>query len=187
MRKVATLLSAFVALALTLSACSGSDDTADNTLLADFGLEDKTAVEIVDYLERLEGPDRPQDLRASVRVDELQLQTEEAALNLPLPDDKFYFSFAPFLDMTHECFYHSLTTCQGELRGEQVDITITDNASGEVLVEETATSFDNGFIAYWLPKDIEATLSVSFDGHSAETIITTNADSPTCLTSVQLT
>lgn len=187
MRKAATFLSAFVALALTLSACSSSDDAADDTLLADFGLDDKTAVEIVDYLERLDGPDRPQDLRASVRVDELQLQTEEAALNLPLPDDRFYFSFAPFIDMTHECFYHSLTTCQGELRGEQVDVTIIDNATGEVLVDEIATSFDNGFIAYWLPKDIEATLTVSFDGHSAETVIATDADSPTCLTSVQLT
>lgn len=46
---------------------------------------------------------------------------------------------------SHGCFYHSLTTCLGELDNEDIQVTITDEATGEALVDEATTTFDNGF------------------------------------------
>lgn len=195
-------LAVVVLLTLTLTGCgSTSDDpTAPRAassspvaeaLLADFDLAGLDAVQIVDRLDRLGGNDRPADLLASVRPEELRLTATDAdgterELALPIPSDRFYLSVAPYVEQTHECFHHSLTTCKGELGGEQIDVQIVDEASGEVLVDGTHTVFDNGFVGFWLPRDIEGTLRISFDGVQGETSFGTGEDDPTCLTTVQL-
>ena len=86
-----------------------------------------------------------------------------AHLAAALPEDQFYVSIAPYVDQTHECYYHNLASCQGELVGEDLDVTITSD-DGEVLVDETVTTYDNGFVGFWLPRDIEGTIEVEFDG-----------------------
>lgn len=189
------------ALALLLGGCtsSGTDSTAEPTdaapapaaeaqeLLAERDLDGLTTPELIDHLDRLGGADRPNDLIASVRVDHLLLSDGEQEFELGLPDDDFYLSFAPYVNQSHDCFYHSLTTCQGELTDEPVDVTIVDKATGEVLVDEQATTFANGFVGYWLPRDIDATLQVSYGDLSAETDFSTGEDGATCLTTLQLT
>ncbi|MDP9822944.1 hypothetical protein J2S59_002753 [Nocardioides massiliensis] len=72
-----------------------------------------------------------------------------------MPEDRFYLAVAPYVDQTHECFYHSLTTCLGELDSADVRVKIVDEANDEVLVDEVRTTFDNGFLGFWLPRDIE--------------------------------
>ena len=63
----------------------------------------------------------------------------------------------------------------------------TNPATGETIVDETLTSFDNGFIGLWLPKGIEAELSVQYEGKSASAGISTiSDDDATCLTTLQL-
>lgn len=64
---------------------------------------------------------------------------------------------------------------------------VVDETNDEVLVDETMTTFENGFVGLWLPRDIEGTLRVRFDGRVAETEIATDAEAPTCLTTLQLT
>lgn len=156
-------------------------------LLTDHGLEGMDTVEIVDHLDRLGGVDRPADLMASVRVDELLISSGDQEYALDLPEDRFYLSVAPYVDQTHECFYHSLTTCKGELGATDVEVQIVDETNGEVLVDGTETTFDNGFVGFWLPRDIEGTLRISYDGKSAETDFATDEEAPTCLTTLQLT
>ncbi len=178
-------------LLLTLTACFAAEDPTPPgagpatgvPLLAAHGLGEMTGREIVDHLDRLGGADRPSDLLASVRPDGLVLTdgTEEIAVELP----EFYLSLAPYVDSTHECYYHSLTTCQGELVEEEVEVTFTTD-DGEVLVDETTTTFANGFVGYWLPPDVEGTLVVSHDGRSGTLPVSTGADDPTCLTTLQL-
>lgn len=153
--------------------------------LAEYDLDGRAAEEIVDELDRLPVAERPADLMASVRVDQLVVSDGQEEAALELPEDKFYLSVAPFVDQTHECFYHSLTTCQGELGGEDVEVTIVDDA-GEVLVDEQTTTFDNGFVGFWLPRDIDGTLTVSYDGKVGEVDFSTREDSPTCVTTLQL-
>ncbi|WP_028494893.1 MULTISPECIES: CueP family metal-binding protein [Microbacterium] len=142
-------------------------------------------VEVVDTLEALPVDERPSDVTVSVRPDRLVITADGAETERPLPEDLFYLSLAPYVDQTHDCFFHSLTTCLGELGGAALDVTVTDS-SGVTLVDETVTAADNGFVGLWLPRGIDATLEVAYDGARATTPISTGAEDPTCLTGLHL-
>lgn len=183
-----------VAAIVVLSACAPSNvaesagSATKSDILATYGLSGLDGREIVDRLDRTPVADRPSGLRASVRPDALVLSEagagESTVVELPL--EEFYLSIAPYLETTHECYYHSLTTCRGELAGQVVRVIITNRETGEVLVDEVTRTFDNGFVAYWLPKGIKATVSVEHDGHRASHDIATGPEDPTCLTTVHL-
>src|SRR5690606_40844721 len=87
---------------------------------------------------------------------------------------------------THECYCHSVTTRRGELAGKDVHVTIAERDTGTVLVDEVATMFDNGFVGFWLPSGIDATITVAYEGYAASSDISTGPDAPTCLTTVKL-
>ena len=55
------------------------------------------------------------------------------------------------------------------------------------LADEVRTTFANGFTGFWLPRDIDGTLRVTYGGKSGETAISTAAKAPTCLTTLRLT
>lgn len=165
---------------------SATEATEVQSLLAEYGLDATDVEGIIDHLDTLGGDERPENLVASVRPDELVVSDGGDEFGLEIPDDRFYLSVAPYVDQTHDCFYHSLTTCQGELAATDVQVTIVDETNDEVLVDETRTTFENGFTGFWLPRDIEGTLRVTYDGKSGETQFATDEDAPTCLTTLQL-
>lgn len=192
MKKQLSVLAA--AAALALAGCSSvsieqpssaTSPSADTELLTDNGLDGLDAEQVIDQLDRTPVEERATGLMASIRADELLLSDGQQEVALPLPEDRFYISIAPFVDQTHECFYHSLTTCTGELSAEDVQVTIVDDA-GQVLVEETTTTYDNGFVGFWLPRDVGGTIRVSYDGRAGEVDFTTTDDGATCVTSLQL-
>ncbi|MET3428147.1 hypothetical protein BJ973_007359 [Actinoplanes tereljensis] len=153
--------------------------------LARFGLAGKSAVEVIDRLDRLALAERPADLKASVRPDALLVTADGEERSLAIPDDKFYLSLAPYVEHTHECFHHSLTTCKGELAAAALEVRIVDQA-GAVLVEGARTTFANGFVGFWLPRGITGTVRVTYAGKTAESAFSTGPDAPTCLTTLQL-
>lgn len=162
-----------LALTLTLfaSGCSTASEASDTETspsitdasenwLADYDLDGLDGREITEHLDSMPVADRPEDLIASVEPETLVLYDNSGnETTVPLPEDEFYLSFAPFIEQTHDCHFHSLTTCLGELSNEELEITVTDKADA-VLVDETVRTHDNGFAALWLPRDIEATLTV---------------------------
>jgi len=152
--------------------------------LARHGLEGLGVEQIVERLDAAT-EDRAEGPVGSVRPGELVLTDEVGQTSLPIPSDRFYLAIAPYLTRTHDCFNHNLASCQGELVDKQVQVTVTD-AAGARLVDETFTTHANGFAGMWLPKDIEATLVVTYDGKSATAAIGTGADDPTCLTTLPL-
>jgi hypothetical protein len=156
-------------------------------VLTAHGLAGLDARQVIDQLDATPLAERSTDLIASVRPHELLISdNQQRETTLPIPDDLFYLSFAPYLEQTHECHFHSLTTCVGELQNVEVQVKVT-NAAGEALVDEVLHTFDNGFVGVWLPRDIDATLTVEHDGHTASTAITTKGDeAATCLTTLQL-
>lgn len=199
-RSTATVSALGLALALSLSACSvgdagssaptqdpptaGAEPGAD-ALLADLGLDGRSGRQIVEELER-STQERPLALSASVREDHVLVGDGTEELAVPLPEDEYYVSVAPFVDQTHECYYHSLATCRGELAEEEVSVVITGD-DGEVLVEETVTTGTNGFTGFWLPRGIEdGTIEVTHDGHEGSVPLSTTPGSPTCVTTLQL-
>lgn len=184
-----------VTLVVLLSGCAGATEEASepdttptataDAFLAGHGLAGKDAATIVDELDRLPVAERPTDLMASVKPDQLVLTGDEGEVSLPMPEDEFYLSVAPYVEQTHECFHHSLTTCKGELGGKRMQVTLVDE-SGETVLDQTRTTFDNGFVGLWLPEGTEGTLTVTYDGKQGSVDVATTPDDPTCLTTLQL-
>src|SRR5699024_12456313 len=150
MRKCAHLaVGSLMSVALLLNGCAADTEQAANTaetsvqtLIEAHDLAGMDAVEMIDHLDRVPMEERPTDLLAAVMPDQLVLASATEEVALELPEDAFYLSIAPFVNQTHECHYHSLTTCVGELSNQEVKLTVSD-ASGEVLVKEQSTTFDN--------------------------------------------
>lgn len=165
-------------------AVAGAGTEAD-AILSELGLGGKEATQVVDALDQKTG-ERRRDVLASVRYDSVVLKDETREAALPLPEGRFYLSLAPYVDQTHDCYFHSLTTCTGELAGQPVEVTITDS-TGKALVDGQFTTYANGFVGFWLPRDITGTITVSADGKTATSPISTGPDAPTCLTTLQLT
>jgi hypothetical protein len=106
-------------------------------------------------------------------------------VRIDMPADEMFVSVAPYLRQTHPCTTHSMSGCQGELadRSMRVRATLPD---GTVVLDETMNTGANGFLDLWLPREQGLMLSVEMDGYAAEALLTTFADSPTCITTVQL-
>ena len=68
---------------------------------------------------------------------------------------------------------------------ENLDVTIV-GADGTEIFAGDKTTGPNGFAGFWLPRDIDATVTITADGGSATTQIGTGADDPTCLTTMKL-
>ncbi|MCX0276854.1 CueP family metal-binding protein [Nocardia zapadnayensis] len=180
-------------LSLVLAGCAPAADAEPSPstdsqaeFLNTYDLDDMDAVEIIDQLDRLETAERPADLIASVYPDELVLTDNRQEVVLDLPQNLSYLSIAPYVEQTHDCFYHSLTTCQGELSNATVDVEITDSTTGDVVVDEQATTFDNGFVGFWVPSDIDGTIEISYDGRTGTSDFTTTDEGATCITDLQL-
>jgi hypothetical protein len=196
------LLAAAAIAVLLVTGCGGRSDDATATgpggtnpestatgaesVLAKYHLNGMTTAQIIDRLDRLPIGERPIDLTASVRPNALMISSGPRQFELDLRQDLFYLSVAPYLNRTHDCFYHSLTTCVGELAGTDVIVKIVDGTDGRVLVDDKRTTFANGFVGFWLPRDIEATLRMTYGGKVGETTVRTDADAPTCLTTLRL-
>lgn len=177
------VLSVSAAVLLLVPGCAGGSSEQEDLLRA-HGLEGASTQEVVEQLDRTH-EDRDAGLAGSVTYDEVVLDDGTTETTLPMPEDRFYLAVAPWTTTTHECFSHSLSGCQGELVGEDFDVLITDD-SGAVLVDESVTSYENGFVGFWLPKDITGTLEISSEQGRAESGFATTPDSPTCLTTLQL-
>ncbi len=160
----------------------------ESNMLADHGLAELDARQVIEKLDAMPLAERPKDLMASIRPDRLIISDDQRReVSLPMPTDQFYVSFAPYIDQTHDCHFHSLTTCTGELRNADVQVKVTDDVTGEVLVDDELRTFDNGFLGLWLPRDINATLTVKYQDRTATSPITTEGhEAATCVTTLPL-
>jgi len=189
--KRAAILATATTAVLVLTGCSTTDsatgDRSQEDFLSTYGLAGMDAVEIIDHLDQQPVAQRPTDLIASVGIDELVLTDQNQEITLDLPANLTYVSVAPYVTQTHDCFYHSLTTCRGELDSEPVEVTFTDETTGETLVDEQTTTFDNGFIGFWVPRDTTGTIEATHEGRTGTTEFSTADDGATCVTDLRLT
>ncbi|MFZ4842918.1 CueP family metal-binding protein [Mycetocola saprophilus] len=183
-------------LALTLGLAGCTTDAAApssptsagdvHSALAAHGLEGLDARGVIDKLEATSLDQRPRDLMASIRPATLILTEQSGQVTeLPMPADEFYLSVAPYQNSSHDCFFHSLTTCLGELRDAEVTVVVT-GSTGEKILDQKLSTNNNGFVGIWLPRNIEGTLTITQDGKSATTEIATGDEDPTCLTTMKL-
>ena len=98
---------------------------------------------------------------------------------------EFFVSIAPYVKETHPCEIHSLTGCQGELVNKEFNVYIQDE-DGKVIIDETMTSLENGFIDIWLPREKTYQVRINYGEKTSETTISTFKDDNTCITTMQL-
>ncbi|MCB8045301.1 CueP family metal-binding protein [Microbacterium oxydans] len=190
---------ATLAAALVLTGCatapshepaspSTNSQAVDTGFLADHDLDGLDAAQVIERLDTMPVADRPTDLIASVQPDALVLTDDQKReTRLPMPEDEVYISVAPYREQTHDCYFHSLTTCLGELANTAVQVTLTGE-DGDVLLDEVRQTYDNGFVGIWVPRGIKATLTIEHEGRTGTvTISTMNEDDATCITTLQLT
>ncbi|WP_051671188.1 MULTISPECIES: CueP family metal-binding protein [unclassified Microbacterium] len=193
-RRLSAGLAALAVAGIALSGCAPAVSPADvdsvasaRDLLAAHDLVGLDVGEVIERLDAMPVADRPDDLLASVEPDALLLRdTTGRESRLPMPDDAVYISVAPFREQTHECHFHSLTTCVGELSDTEMRIVLTAD-DGTVLIDEMRRTHDNGFTGVWVPRGIEATLTVESAGLTGTVpLSTTSPDDRTCVTDLQL-
>lgn len=166
--------------ASTAASAATSDD-----VLASLGLAGLDGRQIVEKLDQDSTP-RPLPMKASVRSDRVVVGNGKAEVGVPITgDDGFYLSIAPYATRTHECYFHSLATCKGELTGRSVHVTITDS-TGRKLVDADATTYANGFVGFWLPRGIKGTVTVTTDGRTGTVPFATGPEDATCLTTLKV-
>lgn len=154
-------------------------ENSEAAFLDKYGLSGLTVEEMVQKLDSTTAD--PAGLSASITGEYLILKDSANEVKLALPQDKFYLSFAPYVNESHPCGTHSLASCQGELVDQSIHATIT-GSDGKEIVDSDMTTMANGFVGVWLPRDIDATLTVLYNGLSAWADISTYAGSDTCLT-----
>lgn len=111
--------------------------------------------------------------------------SDESIENYDLSEKDFFVSIAPYVNETHPCTYHVLTGCQGELAEEEFEVYIEDN-DGNIVVDETMTSFANGFIDLWLERDNTYNITIVYGEKKVESEFSTFENDITCITTMQL-
>lgn len=163
------LMPALLCLTMILAGC-GNDSALNETNIKEFvsQLSDSNIVE-----------------SATINDETLVVQdgVEEDIYNLP--EDEFFISVAPYLTYTHPCEFHSLTGCQSEMVDEEMDVRITDE-QGKAHFDETVTTLENGFMDFWLPRDKQYTIEISYQNKYTEYTFSTFEGDSTCLTDLQL-
>ncbi|MFU8786948.1 MAG: CueP family metal-binding protein [Candidatus Izemoplasmataceae bacterium] len=156
---------------------------SENQVLKRHNLDGLTPMEMVDELERRTID--PNQLIASISADTLTLRFGDTVFQYDIPEEYFYLSVAPYINHTHPCGTHNLTTCRAELANETLYIVIIDE-NDNVLFDGEATALDNGFIGIWLPRGVQANITVTYNGLSATHDFSTYQTDYTCLTTMQL-
>lgn len=159
-------------------------EPAARELLAAHGIEAATAEDAVTALDQVP-EQRPLAVTGSVGYDQVLFADESEEVAASLTGGQFYLSMAPYRTQTHKCYYHNLGGCQGELIDAPVHVTVVTDA-GESLVDEDVTTYANGFVGFWIPRDLTGTVTVTTETETATSPFDSGPDGPTCLTTLRL-
>jgi hypothetical protein len=125
------------------------------------------------------------DYYASANDQVLTIMDGDETKTYDMPENEFYVSIAPYYEVTHECYIHSVNGCTGELKSETFEIEIIDS-KGFVFYKGEVSSYDNGFIDLWLERNKEYTITIHHNGSSTSALVTTFEGDDTCITTMKL-
>lgn len=124
---------------------------------------------------------------ASITSTELIVKDENSTeKTYDLPEDEFFLSIAPYIETTHPCQIHSLTSCQGEMTGQEFSVSVIDEEGNAVMDQAVLKSQTNGFIDLWLPRDQTYQITIEHEGKKAQSEISTFDSDDTCIATMQL-
>ncbi|MBU9714385.1 CueP family metal-binding protein [Evansella tamaricis] len=176
-QNILAIIGAALAIVL-LAACS--EDSQNNTE------QNEIDVQELKQLVHDHGVKNIENQVASITDQELIVtHSDETQTVYTLPEDEFFVSIAPYINETHPCTFHNLTGCQGEMTEEEFQIYIEDT-DGNVVMNDTVTSLENGFIDFWLPSDNTYHITIAYDTMTVEAEFSTFEGDATCITTMQL-
>ena len=145
------------------------------------GIDGKTAVAIANKWHR----DKI-DLVTFVTPDRVHFKFKDGQIiTIPLPDDIMMVSIAPYINKTHTCATHYISSCDAELKSTNIKV-LAVTADGNTLINKTMKTAPTGFLDLWLPRNQVIDITVSAKGKRATGKIFTNRDSKTCETTLKL-
>ncbi len=184
MKKMIVIIASVISIGIIFSIYIVFNKGQKDQFLKENGLGHMSVQQMVEFLD--ETTNEKDGFYAAVNGSELIIGDENKEYTYPISKDKFYLSFAPYIENTHPCGNHNLVTCRGELDNKKINVLIED-INGNVLIDDEYISMDNGFIGVWLPKNQTLNITVTYNGLSATETIYTTRESNTCLTTLQLT
>lgn len=182
--KATLWVSFLVVLGAASAVTAWSIQKTESAFLRRNGLNGLSVKEMVEKLDRID-TEKP-DLSATVTSRKLILADTVSAYDFDLPENEFYLSVAPYETTTHPCSIHSLISCNGEKKNETFTVLVTNVDTDETILENTYLTGAKGFFGLWLPRNVNATLTVSQETLSASGSVTTFDGDPTCLTTLHL-
>jgi ABC-type Fe3+-hydroxamate transport system substrate-binding protein len=106
-------------------------------------------------------------------------------VEVPLSKDRIVIAIAPYETYTHPCATHTMSSCKAEFPNTVFKVKAVD-AQGKVAFNGNAKTLHNGFLEVWLPRDKAYTVTVEGRGKSVSGLISTTADSQTCIATFKL-
>ncbi|MEX2442507.1 MAG: CueP family metal-binding protein [Alkalispirochaeta sp.] len=147
-------------------------------------LRSATAQEALDIANRLR-KDEP-SIHTTLTAEHVEFVFPDGRnVGVPVDTSEMIVSVAPYRLRTHPCAIHSISGCQGDITDRPFEVAVYDR-DGELVVNRTITTGDNGFFEIALPRDSEFLVSVESNLGRAERLVGTHADDPTCITDMQL-
>lgn len=101
-------------------------------------------------------------------------------------EEEFLLSIAPFENVTHGCTFHVPTGCQGEMVNKAMMVEITDTQTNEVVQSGMVKTQKDGFIDFWMPKNGNYQFTFTYQDKTATEVLSTEGNSRTCVTTMQL-
>lgn len=111
--------------------------------------------------------------------------TGDKVASVPLPKNTMVVAVAPYINHTHPCKTHFMSSCQGELIAVSVKVLVR-SSDGKTVFNGSLKTLENGFFELWLPREKNLILSVEAQGKTAVAPISTFATSDTCVTTLRL-
>ena len=96
----------------------------------------------------------------------------------------FFLAIGVYANETHPCPKHA-DGCDAEFKNLLVDYTIV-SGDGEVIIQDSAMTGENGFFDLYLPKGKEYIATFIVNGKEGVGIIPTNSGSSNCITEIQV-
>lgn len=138
-----------------------------------------------DIVEELENTTK-KDVTGVVYQDYIEITKGGDTKKIYDKKDMFYVSIAPYITNTHSWTLHVLAGCQAELKNTDIQVKLVDEKTGNILYDGEKTTYNNGFMGFWLPRDMEVDISMEVDGNTGQYSFSTFNDSNTCLTEFKL-
>ncbi len=162
-----------------LSSCNQNEN---QDFLLRYNLEGMTIYEVIHELE-VNNNDFT-GLTAVIKTNQLLLSDERGDFVIIMPENEFYISIAPYINNTHPCIYHNMLTCQGDLTNQNLNVIITLNE--EQIINGEFTTYDNGFIGFWIPKNEEVEITIEYQHLFGVMHFVSNESASTCVTNMRL-